>query len=70
MSIVGKVYKRLLLQRIRKLIDPLLRNTQKGFRQHRGTTEHVLAIRRLVEDISMRKDGFMVLSFIDFKKRF
>lgn len=70
MSIAGKVYNRLLLLRIRDKIDKLLRPTQNGFRQHRGTCEHILAMRRLVEDTSIRKGGFLVLTFIDFKKAF
>jgi hypothetical protein len=70
MSIAGKVYNRILLLRIRGKIDSKLRPGQNGFRPHRGTTEHILAVRRLIEDTNVRKDGFLILTFIDFKKAF
>ena len=51
-------------------MDPILRNNQNGFRANRGTTEHILAIRRLVEEESIVKDRLLVITFIDFKKAF
>ena len=69
MSIVGKLYNRILLERMRIHIDPILRYNQNGFRKSRGTVEHVLAIRRIIEGIDV-KGGSAVLTFIDFKKAF
>ena len=69
MSIVGKVYNRILLDRLRMKLDVKLRYNQNGFRQGRGTVEHILALRRIVEGIDV-KGGSAVLTFIDFKKAF
>ena len=59
----------MLLTRIQSHISAILRNNQNGFRGNRGTSEHILAIRRLIETISSSgSDG--VFTFIDFKKAF
>ena len=66
---LAKVYNRLLLNRIRPVLDPLLRNNQNGFRQRRTTVQQVLALRRLIEGIK-RKHLPAVITFIDFRKAF
>ena len=48
-QVAAKVYNRLLLYRIRPVIDNALRPNQNGFRQERSTTSHILALRRIVE---------------------
>ena len=70
MSIVAKHYNRMLLNRIRDPIDKLLRNNQNGFRQHRSTMEPILALRRLIEEISTKKDLSLFVIFVDFFKAF
>ena len=55
--------------RIREPIDPHLRFNQNGFRQKRSTTSHILALRRILEEV--RKNNLpAVLIFLDFKKAF
>ena len=69
MSIVGKVYNRILLNRLQPFVDPLLDNSQNGFRRGRAATGHILAIRRIIEEYQRHsKQG--ILTFIDFKKAF
>ena len=69
MSIVGKVYNRILLNRLQPFIDPLLDYTQNGFRRGRATTGHILALRRIIEEYD-RHGKHSILTFIDFKKAF
>jgi hypothetical protein len=49
-------------------IDYVFHDTQNGFRQSRGTNEHILAIERLMEEADVSKDRSLVITFIDFKK--
>ena len=68
-SIMAKTYNRMILNRIRPVLDPLLRPNQNGFRQKRTTVGQILAIRRILDGI---KDTNLpaIFTFIDFKKAF
>ena len=68
-SIVAKTYNRLLLNRIRPVLDSHLRNNQNGFRVGRTTVGHILAIRRLIEGVK-EKHLPAIITFIDFRKAF
>ena len=68
-QIASKVYNRLILNRIRPSIDSLLRPSQNGFRPGRKTTSHLLALRRIIEELQNHKKE-AVITFIDFKKAF
>ena len=63
------IYNRLLLNRIREHIEPKLRYNQNGFRRGRGTREHILALRRIIEE-TINFQLPCVISFIDFSKAF
>jgi hypothetical protein len=67
-SLFLKLVNRLLLNRLRAL-DPYMRNGQNGFRPHRGTQEHALALRILMERAQSNGLGLSVL-FIDSSKAF
>ena len=67
-QIVSKIYNRLILSRIRPVIDKLLRSSQNGFRPGRSTSSHLLALRRIIELLNRKKEA--VITFIDFKKAF
>lgn len=68
-SLVSKLINRMILNRIRPIIDPLLRGNQAGFRPGRSTTAQVLALRRIIEGVK-RKNLPAVLVFVDFCKAF
>ena len=68
-QVASKIYNRCLLNRIRPVIDKVLRPNQNGFRQGRSTTSHILALRRIVEELK-NHDMEAVLTFIDFRKAF
>ena len=65
----SKIFNRLILNRIRPAIDKVLRPNQNGFRENRSTSSHLLALRRLIEELKNHKQE-AVLIFIDFKKAF
>ena len=63
-SVMAKTYNRMIINRIRPVLDPLLRPNQNGFRQKRSTVG-----RRILEGITNKKLPY-VLIFIYFKKAF
>ena len=68
-SVVMKLYNRMLLNRLRPVIDPLLRINQNGFRQKRTTVGQLLALRRILEGVKSNNLS-CILTFIDFRKAF
>ncbi len=67
--IAAKIYNKMILNRIRPYIDPMLRPNQNGFRKGRGTISQILTIRRIIEGVKA-KNLKAILTFIDFKKAF
>ena len=67
--IIAKIYNRMILNRIRSVIDLRLRINQNGFRPKRTTVAQVLALRRLIEGVKSNNLK-AILTFIDFKKAF
>ena len=70
MQCAAKLYNRMLLNRIRPALDPLLRPNQHGFRPEHMTLEAILALRRLIEEVSAHKSASLCAVFIDFLKAF
>ena len=66
-SIAAKVYNKILLNRIRDEVDPILSKNQAGFRPGRSCAQQIHILRSVLE-------GFrdyqlpLVVTFIDFKK--
>ena len=67
--IIAKIYNRLILNRIRSVIDLKLRINQNGFRPKRTTVAQILALRRIIEGVK-GNNLKAILTFIDFKKAF
>ena len=68
-QVASKIYNRCLLNRIRPVIDKVLRPNQNGFRQGKSTTSHIFALHRIVEELkNYNKEA--VVTFIDFRKAF
>src|SRR6188508_2060418 len=70
MSCAAKLFNRVLLNRIKGPIEKLLRPNQNGFHQGRSTLEPILAIRRLIEALSAKRDTSLCAVFVDFTKAF
>ena len=69
MSVAAKLYNRLLLNRIRHIVDPMLRDNQAGFRKDRSTGAQIHILRRIIEG-SQDQQLPLVTMYIDFKKAF
>ena len=65
----AKIYNKLLLNRIKPVMEKILRINQNRFRQNRGTEAQILTLRRIIEGIK-DKNLKAVLLFIDFRKAF
>jgi len=70
MSIIAKLYNRILLNRIKISLDPYLRYNQNGFRANRSTTQHILSLKRIIEECQTKQDFNLIAVFIDFQKAF
>ena len=68
-AIASKIYNSMLLSRISKYIEPILRHNQNGFRKGRPTLPQIPAIRRIIEEIKIAKKEASLI-FIDFSKAF
>ena len=66
---IAKIYNRLILNRIRSVIDVKLRINQNGFRSKRTTVAQILTLRRIIEGVKANNLP-AILTFIDFKKAF
>ena len=67
--VASKIYNKMILNRIRPYLEPILRDNQNGFRPGRSTIAQILTLRRMIEGIKA-KNLPAVLTFIDFKKAF
>ena len=70
MCIVAKVFNKLLLFRLRDVLDSKLRVQQNGFRQNRSTVQHIMELRSLLENLDKATEESLFVLFIDFKKAF
>ena len=69
MSIAAKMYNKILLNRIRPQVDPLLRKNQAGFRPGRSSAQQIHILRRIMEGFKEYQLP-LTITFVDFKKAF
>jgi len=69
LSTPGKVFSRVLLNRLQDVADCTLRDEQVGFRKGRSCTEQIFTLRNIIEQ-SLEHQQDLVINFIDFKKTF
>ena len=71
LSIPGKLFTRILLSRAIPAIRSNRRPQQAGFMPNRSTTDHISALRLLIEkSLEFRKDRHLYIAFIDLKAAF
>ena len=69
LSIPGKVFNRVLLERMKDAIDDHLREQQAGFRKGRSCTDQIATLRIIIEQ-SAEWNSSLFINFIDYEKAF
>ena len=69
LSIPGKVFNRVILNRIKDITDEKLRDQQAGFRKNRSCADQIATLRIIVEQ-SEEWNSPAVINFVDFEKAF
>nr|KAG5700998.1 hypothetical protein BaRGS_022709 [Batillaria attramentaria] len=69
LSVPGKVLNRILLERMREAVDPVLRDQQAGFRRNRSCADQIASLRIIVEQ-SLEWNSPLYINFIDYEKAF
>ncbi|CAH8472212.1 unnamed protein product [Schistosoma guineensis] len=69
LSIPGKVFSRVLLNRMKNCVDVQLRDQQAGFRKDRSCTDQIVTLRIIVEQ-SIEWNSSLYINFIDYEKAF
>lgn len=69
LSIPGKVFNRILLNRIKDAVDPQLRDQQAGFRRQRSCVDQIATLRIILEQ-SLEWNSPLYVNFVDYEKAF
>nr|KAG5702925.1 hypothetical protein BaRGS_034698 [Batillaria attramentaria] len=65
----GKVLNRILLERMREAVDPMLRDQKAGFRRNRSCADQIASLRIIVEQ-SLEWSSPLYINFIGYEKAF
>ena len=69
LSIPGKILNRIILEKLKSVLDKIFRNEQAGFRQDRSCTDHIATMRIIIEQ-SLEWQTPLYVVFVDFQKDF
>ncbi|KAK4467974.1 hypothetical protein MN116_000244 [Schistosoma mekongi] len=69
LSVPGKVFNRVLLNRIKDPVDAQLRDQQAGFRKDQSCTDQIATLRFIVEQ-SIKLNSPLYINFLDYEKAF
>ena len=69
LSVVGKVFARVLNDRVKGLTEESVMDEQGGFRSGRGCIDQVFAVKQVIEKM-IEKDRVMFMVFIDLEKAY
>jgi len=69
LSIAGKVFNRIILERMKKVVDPHLRDNQAGFRKNRSCIDQIATLRIIAEQ-SLEWNSPLLINFVDYEKAF
>ncbi|VDP85680.1 unnamed protein product, partial [Schistosoma mattheei] len=69
LSVPGKVFNRVLLNRMKDAVDAPLRGQQAGFRKDQSCTDQIATLRIIVEQ-SIEWNSTLYINFIDYEKAF
>ena len=69
LNITGKVFTRILNERLMAIAEKILLEQQSGFRKGRGTTDQIFCVRQMIEKHIEHHDP-LYMAFIDLKKAY
>ena len=69
LPVVSKIFGRVLISRIKKGVDNILRKEQAGFRENRSTIKQIFTLRNILEQVN-EWNATLYTHFIDFEKAF
>ena len=69
LSVPGKIFCRVMLDRIKTSIEKILREEQAGFREGRSCIDQIFVLRTIIEQ-SLEWNSSVYINFIDFEKAF
>ena len=69
LSVPGKIFNRVILNRLKHAVDPKLRDNQAGFRKNRSCTDQIATLRIILEQ-SLEWRTPLYINFIDYEKAF
>lgn len=69
LSIPGKVFCRVLIERVKKGVEEKLRNEQAAYRKGHGTSEQIFVLRNIVEQC-IEWQSSLYINFVDFRRAF
>ena len=69
LSVVGKVYARVLKNRIRDKTENVIAEVQSGFRRDRGCTDQIFIVRQICEKY-LEKGKDVYFAFLDLEKAY
>ncbi len=69
LSVPGKIFTKILMNRIKDEIDQKLRKEQAGFRAGRSCTDQIFILRNIIEQSNEWK-RILYINFVDFEKAF
>ena len=67
LSVISKIFGRVLISRIKKGVDNILRKEQAGFRENRSTIEQIFTLGNIQEQVN-EWNATLYTHFIDFEK--
>ena len=69
LSITGKVFNRIVLERMKDTVDLHLRDNQAGFRKNRSCLDQIATLRIIAEQ-SLEWNSQLLINFVDYEKAF
>ena len=70
MSIVGKVFARVLNERVKVLTGDKVMDEQEGFRSGRGCIDQIFAVKQIFVEKTIEKDKKVYMAFVDLEKAY
>ncbi len=70
LSVVGKIYARVVCDRLRLITDAVLMDEQGGFRVRRGCVDQIFAVTQVTEKVIKKDKVLVYAAFVDLEKAY